>query len=70
MSIPFWDSWYKFLLERLEVEFPGLPEESKINQALGDLQLMACGIEAENSLVVSRVRFPDFRVFFRVFSNM
>lgn len=53
MPILFWDACFQYLLERFEVECPEWPRNQKINQALGDLQLMACGDGAETSLAVS-----------------
>lgn len=53
MPLHFWDSLYKLLFERLEAAFPHWAHQNKSNQAIYELELMACGYEAEMSLAVS-----------------
>lgn len=53
MPIAYWDGCFQFLLDRLAVEYPEWPRTKRVNQALGDLTLMACGGAATSSLAVS-----------------
>lgn len=52
MPLPFWDSYHKFLLLLLDAAYPDWTPTEKMNQALTDLQLLACGPSAEMSLAV------------------
>lgn len=60
MPIQFWDKSFQYLLYIFAMECPEWPRNQKINQALGDLQLMACGDAAEISLAVSLHPLPSY----------
>lgn len=52
-TLSFWDHCFRFLLTRLDTEFPEWTESTKVKSALGDMGLMVSGKAATSSLAVS-----------------
>lgn len=52
LPIAYWDLYFEALSERLAQEFPEWDQTQRTNLALGNLQIMACGNAAMDSLAV------------------
>lgn len=53
LPIAYWDIYFNILTKRLAEEFPESDHTERTNVALGNLQIIACGNAALDSLAVS-----------------